>query len=77
LFVEWKKKRQIMRHIIKFNSIEELKNQFIHDFEFKYVMPFYYSNREMKEFEQEKKIKIQDLTLLYVLEYRTLEGRKR
>jgi hypothetical protein len=75
LFIEINKRRKRIKVILTYTSINDLQQQ-LKDYELKYVVPFYYL-REMKEYQKEKKIKIDQLTLGYTFEYKALQGLKR
>ncbi len=77
VFFETKNKRKRIKEIIYFNNIEEFKMVCKTKYEIKYLVPFFYSNREMKELIKENRIKIDDVTILYLLEYKSIEGKKR
>lgn len=77
LFFLTKHKRKRIKEIIYFNNIEEFKTIIKEKYEIKYLTPFFYSNREMKELIKENIIKIADVTILYLLEYKSIEGKKR
>ncbi|MDF2699449.1 MAG: hypothetical protein K0Q49_1005 [Haloplasmataceae bacterium] len=77
IFFETKIKHRRIKEKIEFSSIDELKILLIEDYGIKYLVPFFYSIREMKEFMVEKRIKVKDVNLLYLLENKTLEGKKR
>lgn len=75
LFFLTKHKRKRIKEIIYFNNIEEFKTIIKEKYEIK--TPLFYSNREMKELIKENIIKIADVTILYLLEYKSIEGKKR
>jgi hypothetical protein len=76
LFIEIKQRRNRIKEIVTYTSINDLKQILKNHYELKFVVPFYYL-REMKEYEKEKKIKIDQLDQLYIIEYKALQGLKR
>jgi hypothetical protein len=76
VFLEIRKRRNSLRQMVTYTSVEELQTYLYQEFGSKFVIPFFY-NRDMKEYQSERKRKVKELGLLYILEYKSLEGKKR